>query len=387
MEKLYYENSYTKWFSARVTSCVEGKKSLYEVTLDQTAFYPEGGGQPFDMGTLGEAHVLEVHEKKGEVIHYADKPLNVGDEVEGVVDWDRRYSHMQQHSGEHLLSGLVHRQFGYDNVGFHMGQDEVTVDFNGPLTMEEATKLEQEANRLIYANLPVTASYPTAEELKSMDYRSKKELTGQIRIVEIPGGDLCACCGTHVRFTGEIGIVKVVSLTNYKGGVRMGILCGFRALMDYDKKQRQVLTISNQLSAKPDCIEQAVEKLKAKNHETEDKLHLLYQTLFQLKSDHMPDSKEPLLIMEENLTPVLLRQFCTLLYERGKGRIVLVCSEEQGTWKYALGSALEDVRFVSKKLNSQLNGKGGGSSLMVQGTFQAAKEDIERVWKQAAELT
>lgn len=167
----------------------------------------------------------------------------------------------------------------------------------------------------------------------------------------------------------------------------MGILCGFRALMDYDKKQRQVLTISNQLSAKPDCIEQAVEKLKAKNHETEDKLHLLYQTLFQLKSDHMPDSKEPLLIMEENLTPVLLRQFCTLLYERGKGRIVLVCSEEQGTWKYALGSALEDVRFVSKKLNSQLNGKGGGSSLMVQGTFQAAKEDIERVWKQAAELT
>ena len=167
----------------------------------------------------------------------------------------------------------------------------------------------------------------------------------------------------------------------------MGILCGFRALTDYDKKQRQVLAISNQLSAKPNCIEQAVEKLKAKNHETEDKLHLLYQTLFQLKSDHMPDSKEPLLIMEENLTPVLLRQFCTLLYERGKGRIVLVCSEEQGTWKYALGSALEDVRFVSKKLNSQLNGKGGGSSLMVQGTFQAAKEDIERVWKQAVELT
>ena len=171
---------------------MEGKKSLYEVTLDQTAFYPEGGGQPFDMGTLGGAHVLEVHEKKGEVIHYADKPLNVGDEVEGVLDWDRRYSHMQQHSGEHLLSGLVHRQFGYDNVGFHMGQEEVTVDFNGPLTMEEVTKLEQEANRLIYANLPVTASYPTAEELKRMDYRSKKELTGQIRIVEIPGGDLCA---------------------------------------------------------------------------------------------------------------------------------------------------------------------------------------------------
>ena len=385
-QKLFYENMYLQHFSATVTGC-EPAQDRWHITLDATAFYPEGGGQPGDTGYLGNVRVIDTHSRRDEVIHITDGPIQPGEKIEGKIDWEPRFSRMQHHTGEHIVSGLIHRLYGYDNVGFHMGQDEVTVDFNGPLTMEEATKLEQEANRLIYANLPVTASYPTAEELKSMDYRSKKELTGQIRIVEIPGGDLCACCGTHVRFTGEIGIVKVVSLTNYKGGVRMGILCGFRALMDYDKKQRQVLTISNQLSAKPDCIEQAVEKLKAKNHETEDKLHLLYQTLFQLKSDHMPDSKEPLLIMEENLTPVLLRQFCTLLYERGKGRIVLVCSEEQGTWKYALGSALEDVRFVSKKLNSQLNGKGGGSSLMVQGTFQAAKEDIERVWKQAAELT
>lgn len=384
MEKLYYEDTYRRTWKAQVLACKPGKKGLFEVMLDETACYPEGGGQPSDTGILGGVKVLEVHEKDGHVVHYVDGPLEVGAVVEGTIDWERRYDNMQHHSGEHLFSGLVHRHFGYDNVGFHMGQDEVTIDFNGPLTPEQVWELEREANGLIYANVPVQITYPTSEELKKLDYRSKKELTGQVRIVEIPGGDVCACCGTHVRTTGEIGIIKITGLMNYKGGVRMSLLCGGRALKDYDKKQKLVTRISNLLSAKPETIADAVEKLKADSGAKDGKLSQLYQKLLQFKVRVLPDSSQPLLVMEEELTPVQLRQYCTMLYEQGKGSIVLVCSEEQGVWKYAIGSAVQDVRPVSRKLNGMLHGRGGGSSLMAQGTFQAAKEEIEAVWAAGA---
>jgi len=359
---------------------VPGKRLPYEVILDETAFYPEGGGQPFDTGTLGTARVLEVHEKEGEVVHYVDSPLKEGTIVEGVLDWNRRFSHMQHHSGEHLLSGLIHRAFGYDNVGFHMGQEEVTIDFNGPLSWEEVEELERKANDMIYANIPVKISFPSPEELHNLDYRSKKELTGQIRIVEIPGGDVCACCGTHVRLTGEIGLIKVISLMNYKGGVRMGILCGGKALEDYEKKQRQAMKISVLLSAKPDTLAESVEKLKTDSTLKDVRINQLSQKLLHLKAESQPDSSKPLLLFEEDFSPVQLRQYCTMLYEQRKGSVVLVCSRDQETWKYALGSSSQDVRPISKKLNGLLNGRGGGSSLMAQGTFQTDGETIKKAW-------
>jgi len=380
MEKLFYEDTYIKEFRAQVVSCQRGKKVLYEVVLDQTAFYPEGGGQPSDTGMLGGVKVLEVHEKDGHVVHYVDGPLTVGEVVEGVLDWEKRYTNMQHHSGEHLFSGLIHQHYGYDNVGFHMGQDEVIIDFNGPLTPEQVEAVEKEANALVYADVPVQITYPTPEELQAIDYRSKKELTGQVRIVEIPGGDVCACCGTHVRTTGEIGIIKITGLMNYKGGVRMSMLCGSRALEDYEKKQKLVIRISNLLSAKPDTIADAVEKLKNDSGAKDGKINQIYQKLFQFKVQVMPDSEEPLLVMEEDLNPVQLRQYCTMLYEQGRGSVVLVCSEEDGVWKYAIGSQVSDVRPISKKLNGLLNGRGGGSNLMAQGTFQAAREEIETIW-------
>ncbi len=211
-------------------------------------------------------------------------------------------------------------------------------------------------------------------------YRSKKELTGQVRIVEIPGGDICACCGTHVRTTGEIGIIKIISLMNYKGGVRMTMLCAGRALADYEKKQKLVTRISNLLSAKPDTIADAVEKLKAESGAKDARLNQICQKLFQFKVQVLPDSSEPLLVVEEDLSPVQLRQYCTMLYEQGKGSVVLACSGEPGGWRYAIGSAMQDVRPISRKLNGLLNGRGGGSNLMAQGTFQAAWEEIEAAW-------
>lgn len=375
MERLYYRTPYVRSFDAVVVSCKEGQHG-YEVILDRTGFYPEGGGQPADTGELGGRRVLDVHEKQGEILHYMDGPLETGSRVHGIIDWDRRYTNMQQHSGEHLLSGLIHRHFGYDNVGFHMGEHEVTIDFNGPLTMEQVIETEREANWMIYENLPVNQLYPTEEELHNIEYRSKKELSGQVRIVEIPGGDTCACCGTHVERTGEIGIIKVTGMINYKGGVRMTMLCGYPALLDYEKKLSQVTKISNLLSAKPDTIVEAVERMKQENADKEYLVNQLYLQLFAAKTEKFPEKGGWLVVFEEELTPVQLRNYCTLLYEQKKGDVVLVCSEKDGRIQYALGSAVQDMRTVSRELNGLLNGKGGGSALMAQGTWETTRQAV-----------
>ena len=278
MNKLYYDSAYIKEFEAQVLSCQEGKKG-WEITLSATAFYPEGGGQPADTGLLGNVRVTDVHEKDGQVVHYTDGPLPVGEMVRGVIDWDRRFQHMQEHSGEHLVSGLIHQRFGYDNVGFHMGTDEVTIDFNGVLEWEDLMAIEEKANGMIWENLEISAVYPEKDELDAMEYRSKKELTGAVRIVSIPGGDVCACCGTHVERTGEIGLVKFLSMIHYKGGVRISLLCGKRAVEDYERKRDQVQKISVLLSARPGEISRAVEKLKDEEAKLQEKLVAAYDKL------------------------------------------------------------------------------------------------------------
>ena len=378
MEKLYYEDSERITFDATVTTCTPTPQGRFLITLDQTAFYPEGGGQPYDTGTLGGANVLEVHEKDGKILHTTDAPLKPGTAVAGKIDWERRFSHMQNHSGEHILSGIIHRRFGYDNVGFHMGSDAVTVDFNGVITPEELLEVETAANRLIYENVPVITTYPSPEELRAMDYRSKKELSGEVRIVTIPEGDICACCGTHVKTTGAIGIIKTTGMINYKGGVRISMLCGADALADYRKRQNQVTEISHLLSAKADGVTEAVAKLKAESSEKDMLINRLYQEIFAAKTDSLPDSQEPLCLFEENLNPVQLRQFCTMLYEQKKGSVVAVCSWNGTAYQFALGSGSVDVRQASKTLNQQLGGRGGGSSLMVQGMWNAAEDEIRR---------
>lgn len=385
MEKLYYERPYVKTFEAKVLDCRPGKDGLYEVLLDRTAFYPEGGGQPADMGKLGEAAVLDVREKADGIVHITDRQVLTGCTVMGIIDWERRFSHMQNHSGEHLLSGIVHKHYGFDNVGFHMGKDEVTVDFNGILTWDQIEAVETEVNELIWGNVPIEESYPSKEELSVLDYRSKKELSGQVRIIEIPGGDVCACCGTHVITTGEIGIVKVTGLMNYKGGVRISMLCGMMALQDYRKKQKSVSGISVLLSAKPDEILGAVEKLKEEGLKKETRINQLSKELLEKKVMEYPVSDKPLLIFENGLAPADLRQFCTMLYEESKGSTVLVCSGEGDTYQYAIGSSTGDMRLLSKIINGKLNGRGGGSLKMAQGTFHASMADIREIFQEEIE--
>lgn len=380
MKRLYYESSYIKNFTASVTGCRERKDGRWEITLDQTAFFPEGGGQPWDTGTLGGADVLEVHERDGEVIHYTDRPLEAGSQVEGCLDWERRFDHMQGHSGEHILTGCIHRRFGYDNVGFHMGSEEITIDFNGLLTGEELDEMEREANEAIYRNLPVQILTPSPEELENMEYRSKKKLSGQVRITVIPGVDVCACCGTHVEHTGEVGLIKVLGMIHYKGGVRISLLCGRKALLHTAKRQKQIASLSVLLAAKQDEVPAAVERLKAEKEKLEMELSRMRQAQTEAKAAALPERNGGLAVFEE-MDPVQLRRYCTLLYEGGKGDIVLACARRGDGCLYVLGSSKRDMRSFSKKLNGLLRGKGGGSSLMAQGTFQAEEEEIRQTFE------
>ena len=382
MNKLYYDSAYIKEFEAQVLSCQEGKKG-WEITLSATAFYPEGGGQPADTGLLGNVRVTDVHEKDGQVVHYTDGPLPVGEMVRGVIDWDRRFQHMQEHSGEHLVSGLIHQRFGYDNVGFHMGTDEVTIDFNGVLEWGDLMAIEEKANGMIWENLEISAVYPEKDELDAMEYRSKKELIGAVRIVSIPGGDVCACCGTHVERTGEIGLVKFLSMIHYKGGVRISLLCGKRAVEDYERKRDQVQKISVLLSARPGEISRAVEKLKDEEAKLQEKLVAAYDKLIASEVRDIKEGDGDIFILEPDFEAIQLRHLVNRLLEEKKGRTVLALGgAAEGSFLYVLGSREGDMRRLSRELNGLLNGRGGGSAQMAQGTFFATKDQLQAILKE-----
>ena len=382
MNKLYYDSAYIKEFEAQVLSCQEGKKG-WEITLSATAFYPEGGGQPADTGILGNVRVTDVHEKDGQVVHYTDGPLPVGEMVRGVIDWDRRFQHMQEHSGEHLVSGLIHQRFGYDNVGFHMGTDEVTIDFNGTLEWADLMAIEEKANGMIWENLEISAVYPEKDELDAMEYRSKKELTGAVRIVSIPGGDVCACCGTHVERTGEIGLVKFLSMIHYKGGVRISLLCGKRAVEDYERKRDQVQRISVLLSARPGEIARVVEKLKDEEAKLQEKLVAAYDKLIASEVRDIKEGDGDIFILEPDFEAIQLRHLVNRLLEEKKGRTVLALGgAAEGSFLYVLGSRDGDMRRLSRELNGLLNGRGGGSAQMAQGTFFATKDQLQAILKE-----
>lgn len=376
--RLYYQIPYVKTFEAVVESCEPCKKGGWEVTLNSTGFYPEGGGQPSDTGALDGIPVRYVWERGGQVYHQLDESLKPGSQVQGVIDWQRRYDHMQHHTGEHILSGLIHGKYGFDNVGFHMGEQAVTIDFNGVLTWDELEELEEKANQIIYDNVPVQETFPSPQERERMEYRSKKALEGEVRIISIPDADVCACCGTHVEKTGEVGMIKVTGMIHYKGGVRITMVCGRKALLDYRRRIHQDMRISSMLSAKEDQLAQAVERMKEEKGKTEWKLGQLRKDYFQLKTQHMPQKEGPLALCQEGLDPVGLRQLCTLLFQEGKGDPVLLISEgsQEGSFSYALGSQKEDVRQLGRELNRLLEGRGGGSAQMVQGTFRKGAEEI-----------
>lgn len=375
-KRLFRENPYLAEFSATVVSCVpQGNNCLVE--LNATCFYPEGGGQPADIGTLGNAKVLDVHEKGDAILHTTDTPLAVGETVVGKLDWQHRFSLMQHHTAEHVVSGIVHKLYKLDNIGFHMGSAMVTVDFNGELSAEQLAAVELAANRMVFSNVKVKESYPDASELEVLAYRSKKALSGKVRIVTIPNADCCACCGTHVATTGEIGIIKLLSPQRYKGGVRVGLLCGERALLDYRQKNTSVAAISHLLSAKPIEVAESVQRILSESDSLRAELAAAKGKLFALRLETIDKGNTFLCLFEESLSPNELRRFCTILTEHRSGPCLLLCGDDKNGYRYALGTAVDDARIISKNLHQTLGGKGGGNKQMVQGAILSSRQSIE----------
>lgn len=383
-EKLFYQDSYMAVFEAKVLSCNPCEKG-YEAVLDRTAFFPEGGGQYADTGVLCTEKecisVLDVQEKDGIVIHYLAEPLQQGDIVTGKLDFQERFSKMQQHTGEHIISGIVHRDFGYKNVGFHLGSESVTMDYDGPLTREELQRIEYEANEAVAANVPIKVLYPNQEELGHIFYRSKIEIEGQVRIVQIPGYDSCACCAPHVKTTGSIGLIKLVGAINYKGGMRLSMLCGFRALEDYRQKESEVVKISNMLSVKQNQALEGVERLAQELAQQKEKVKKLQECYVEncLKEEEKKLQENPqanLILFTEELDPIAMRNFANEAMKRTQGICgVFVGNEAQG-FRYVLGSTEADIRAVGKEMNQRFQGKGGGKPPMIQGSLTGSEEEI-----------
>ena len=377
--RLYYEDVYKKEFTAKVLECREAKKG-FQLLLDESAFYPEGGGQPSDTGLLNEVKVTEVHEKEGELLHYTEEAIQPGTEVRGKIDWARRFDLMQQHSGEHMVSGLVHEKYGYDNVGFHMGSDVITIDFSGILSEEQMAEIEEQVNLKIWEDAPVEIFYPSREELDTLDYRSKKELTGQVRIVRFPGADTCACCGTHVTHTGEIGMVKLLSVVRFREGVRMEMISGKRVLDYLNMVNEQNHQISVKLSAKVDKTAQAVDRLWEENFALKGRIHSMEEEMFSSEAKKW-EGHGSVLLVKEGLEADSVRKLTDAVMQTCEGCCAVFSKNPDGSYKYAMGEINGDLRQFTKEMNAALNGRGGGKPFFVQGSVQADEEAIRKFFE------
>lgn len=378
-EKLYYADPFQKDFTAKVLSCDAGKAG-WSVVLDQTAFYPEGGGQPADQGSLGGVNVLDVHEKEGVIFHICENPVEIGKTVTGALNWARRFDHMQQHSGEHILSGILCEAYHCDNVGFHMGADTVTIDYNTDISWEQALKAERRANDYIYADVPIEITYPSREELKSIDYRSKKELTGQVRIVRFPGADCCACCGTHVLRSGQVGLVKILSCQKFRDGVRMEILCGYRALKYLSITWEQNRAVGQQLSVKVFDTAAAVERLEMELNAAKARQTQLEDQLFARIAAEQA-GKGDVILFQSSLRPDGVRKLADAV-GRVSGGLAAVFAGENRQYQYALLRADGgDISPLVKALNTALGGRGGGRNGFAQGSVQSDRAKIEAFFK------
>lgn len=374
--KLFYEDCHLAEFDAKVLSCeqIEGQ-DRYRIILDRTAFFPEGGGQASDTGTLNDIQVSDVREKDGIIYHICEKEISAGTEVHGTLDYEKRFDKMQNHTGEHIVSGLVHKLFGYENVGFHLGTD-VTMDFSGELSKEDLLKIERLANEAVVKNIAVKTEFPDKEALASMTYRSKIELEGDVRIVTIPGYDTCACCAPHVKLTGEIGMIKLIASQKYKGGTRVTMVCGFRALSDYNQKAEQVSAVSVLLSAKQAEIADAAAHMKEELSNAKGQISVLRQQLFEYKVKQIPDNAPYIAMFEKGLNGNEIRTLVNLCMEKCAGVCIALTGDDESGYQFVAGSHSVDMREFGREFQKAFQGRGGGKPEMIQGSVQGTQESI-----------
>lgn len=384
-KKLYDLDAYGTEFEAKVLTCEEVKKkdtTGYAVTLDQTLFFPEEGGQSPDQGTINGISVLDVQIKKDVITHTLAAPAEVGSTVKGKIDWKHRFYNMQQHSGEHIFSGLVHSRFGYENVGFHLSDQTVTMDFNGVLSEADVAEVEYAVNEAIIKNIPIEVTFPTKEELETLDYRSKIEIEGQVRIVTIPGYDVCACCAPHVKRTGEIGMLKVMNYQNYKGGVRISILCGFRALEAFRQKCDIISELMGIFTTNQEAIVDNVTKLKAVNQSLKSELGTAKSALLDYKVAELPADTDNAVLFEDGIDTNTARNCVNGLVEKYSGFSAFFTGNDEAGYSFIIGSKNADCNTVAAALRNKLGARGGGKPVMVQGSVKAAKSEIEEVLKE-----
>lgn len=422
--KVYYDDAYAREFVGHVVSAQlqmkeaaeDGGTALLDVVLDQTAFFPEEGGQSADTGTLAGFPVRDVQIEGGEIHHFVDvsginedsadeaagkksdaagtltddesdgtasRIMDIfaeGAAVRGVLDWKRRFSNMQQHSGEHIFSGLVHRHFGLDNVGFHLSDREVTLDFNGVLTMEQLLAIEHEANEAVAEDVPSIITFPTKEEFDRSPCRSKLELTDNIRVVIFPGYDMCACCAPHVRHAGEIGLIKVTGVISWRGGVRVSIVCGSRALGLFDREHEIVTEAANFLTTSADNICPQLRKMKDEIRRLRAEMKDMSAGLLAAKLQAVPADAENVLLFTGDADKKAVRDAVTSLAENHSGYCGIFTGNDADGYSFVIGSRTKDSREAMKKMTDGLHARGGGKPDMVQGSVRAAEEEIRRLF-------
>lgn len=374
-QKLYYIDSHISEFKATVISCDAVGKD-FRVVLDCTAFFPGGGGQESDLGYIGNLRVSKVLEDGGEIYHIVPSEIPIGSEVLCSIDWDTRFQRMQRHSGEHIVSGLLNMHYGLDNVGFHMGKDDVTIDINGVISREKLDEIETLANGAIWANIPVLSLFPSSEELASLNYRSKLELTEDVRIVKIEGYDTCACCAPHVKFTGEIGIIKFLEAVNYKGGMRIHMLCGKEALLDYRSRHKAEAYIASSLSVKQSDLTAAFDT-------NQENIALLKQTISRISSElasYKAAAIEPSdnICVFEEMEQENLRNLVNLLVPKATGIVAAFSGNDQKGYRFIVSSGNIDLKANLSAINDGISGRGGGSKSMIEGFAKGKRADISK---------
>lgn len=378
--KLYDENAYLNSFSANVVACEMNGKGKFEIVLDATAFFPEEGGQSCDKGEISGKEVLAVRIENGIIYHIMDEPLGVGDKVSGKIDFAHRFRNMQHHSAEHIVSGLVDRNFGYKNVGFHLGSGDMTMDYDGEFDKEKIEFIEKAANRAVYENVEIIAQYPEKEILKELSYRSKLDLEDNVRIVTVKGYDVCACCAPHVKRTGEIGVIKIVDYYRYKGGTRVHALCGYDAICDYISKHNDLKETSIMLSSKINETPKAVSRVLEENSTLSLKISELGEKCAKLIAKNVGETEGCAVVFEEGLSSNEMRVVANELVAK-TCLCGVFCVSEKETYSFIIASGNVSCKSVLEKLKDRFEVRGGGSDKMVQGTISGNKEKIAETLK------
>jgi len=371
-KRLFDTDSHIKSFDAEVTGVREGA-----VLLSETAFFPEGGGQAADAGTLGGFAVTDVQEEAGGIWHYTRGAFAVGEKVHGVLDWETRLNRMQHHTAEHVVSGIIYEKYGFDNVGFHLTDDGAVFDTSGELSKEQIEEVEMLANAVVWKNVPVTAEYPDEDVLREMQYRSKLELTENVRIVTIEGVDRCACCAPHVKLTGEIGAIKLSDPMRHRGGMRITLYAGKNAVLDYADKYKNVQAIGAMLSARQWETAEAVERLLNENAEKKREIAELKMQIVKLKAESIAGTEGDILIFEDGLDAKAMRELANIAVSKCGGLCMVLSGTDAAGYSYIAASRTADMRAFAKDI-AALGGKGGGSKEMVQGRITAKREEIEK---------